>query len=65
MATACAKIWRPLLGMARTQELTIQISGAHLVVAIIQESYVHVHLAFFDTTIEHFIKHDDYKSCSF
>ena len=47
------------------QELTMQISDAHLAVAIIPESYVHVHLAFFDTTIERFIKQDDNKSCSF
>ena len=47
------------------QELTIQNSGAHLGVAIISESFVHVYLAFLDTIIEYFIKQVDYKSCSF
>ena len=47
------------------QELTIQISGAPLAVAITLESYVHVPLAFFDTNIDQFIKQGGYESCSF
>ena len=46
-------------------ELTIQVSGDHLEVAIIPESYVHVHLVFFNTITERFIKQDDYKNYSF